>query len=128
MKRALLIGGGLILFLFGFKYLDSTCFTQSNTANNSVYADSLKTSTVSLKITGMTCPNCAQAIKNNLNKAEGVISSDIKFENAVNTVTYDPAKTNPEKIITTIQKAGYKVEKKDQKASNPGNIKCVGCQ
>lgn len=130
MKRILLLGGGLILFLFGFKYLDSTCFTQNNTANNSVYTVSLKTKTVSFKITGMACPDCAEAIEKNLKSEKGILSSDIKFKNNVNTVTYDPLKTSTANIIKTIQKAGYKAEKTDDKPSKikADNSVCSDCQ
>lgn len=76
----------------------------------------------------MTDQNNAQNIKNILNKSEGVISSDIKFNNDVNTVTYDPAKTNASIIIKTIQKAGYKAIRTDDQNNkiNISNFKC-GC-
>lgn len=59
-------------------------------------------------IEGMTCEGCAGTIGTVLSKALGVQKASVSFDKKQALVVYDPAKTNPEKLIAEIAKTDYK--------------------
>ncbi|MBA2514395.1 MAG: heavy-metal-associated domain-containing protein [Solirubrobacterales bacterium] len=70
-----------------------------------------RTETCTLKITGMTCGGCAVSVKMAAKNVKGVSEAKVSYENGRAEVTYDPAKTTPEKIATAItQNSGFKAE------------------
>ena len=64
--------------------------------------------TVQLKITGMDCAMCTNAIHKKLSQTNGIIKDGISYENGSALITYDPAKITVEKIIKVIEETGYK--------------------
>jgi len=74
------------------------------------------TKVVELKVTGMTCQNCADHVAGALSKKEVIVKSDVKFVENSATVTYDPTKTNESEIINAINGTGYKAEINSQKS------------
>ncbi len=64
--------------------------------------------TVQLKITGMDCAMCTNAIHKRLSQTNGIIKDGISYENGSAIITYDPAKITIEKIIKVIEETGYK--------------------
>lgn len=64
--------------------------------------------TVQLKITGMDCAMCTNAIHKKLSQTNGIIKDGISYENKSAVITYDPAKITVEKIIKIIKDEGYK--------------------
>lgn len=64
--------------------------------------------TVQLKITGMDCAMCTNAIHKKLSQTNGIIKDGISYENGSAVITYDPAKITVEKIIKIIKDEGYK--------------------
>jgi len=79
-----------------------------------------------LTITGMTCGGCAAGVKIQLKRIEGVTSYDVSYEKGEAEVSYDPAKTTPQKIAESVAvKTGYKVAVKGSKkttSAGPGSI------
>jgi periplasmic mercuric ion binding protein len=66
--------------------------------------------TTNLHIEGMTCAGCETAVKMVLKKTPGVISSEVSYEEKRAVVSYDAAKTTPEKIAKAVADAlSYKV-------------------
>lgn len=59
------------------------------------------------RIEGMTCGGCVAAVKIQLKQTDGVIAYDVSFEKAAAEISYDPAKTTPEKIAASIAKTGF---------------------
>jgi Cu+-exporting ATPase len=68
-------------------------------------ADSADTR-VELAISGMTCASCAARIEKKLNRLDGVTAS-VNFATETATVTYDPAATDPDRLIATVEATGY---------------------
>jgi copper chaperone CopZ len=69
-----------------------------------------------LTITGMNCGGCAAGVKIQLKRMEGVTRYDVSYEKGEAQVSYDPAKTTPEKIAESVAaKTGYKVAVKGSK-------------
>jgi copper chaperone CopZ len=74
------------------------------------------TTTTTLHIEGMTCAGCETAVKLVLKKTPGVISAEVSYEEKRAVVTFDPAKTTPQKIAAAIADAlAYKVTVVDGK-------------
>jgi copper chaperone CopZ len=68
-----------------------------------------------LTISGMTCGGCATAVKIQLKRTEGVTGYVVSYEKGEAVVTYDPARTTPERIAESISKTGFKASVKGGK-------------
>ncbi len=63
--------------------------------------------TVTLNVSGMTCPVCPITVKKALEKVPGVSSVDVRFEKKQVRVTFDDAKTNTDALVKATTNAGY---------------------
>jgi len=61
-----------------------------------------------LKIDGMSCQHCVQAVKKALCEVAGVDSTDVEIGSA--TVRYDDAKTSQKDLEAAVEKAGFTVK------------------
>lgn len=98
MKNLLIIFGSIILL----------SAATHNTILTSRFNNNDNPKTVQLKITGMDCAMCTNAIHKRLSQTGGIIKDGISYENASAIITYDPAKITVEKIIKVIEATGYK--------------------
>lgn len=64
---------------------------------------------VSLKVVGMTCSHCEEAVKNALLSIDGVASVSIAFHDEHAEIEYDPEKSDKEHLIKAIEDQGYGV-------------------
>lgn len=60
-----------------------------------------------IKITGMHCESCVRLIEKTLGKADGIESAVVNFAAEKASVTYDPAITEPARLVREIEKRGY---------------------
>ncbi|MGH8661822.1 MAG: heavy-metal-associated domain-containing protein [Burkholderiales bacterium] len=67
----------------------------------------MKTLTVTIK--GMHCDGCAETIKGLLAVEDGVKASTVSFMEGRARVLYDPAAVDEARLVTAIEKGGYKV-------------------
>ena len=65
-----------------------------------------------LTVKGMTCGGCVAAVKVQLKKTEGVTAYDVSLEKGEAGVSYDAAKTTPEKIAESVSKTGFETSVK----------------
>src|SRR6266852_7242628 len=63
--------------------------------------------TVTLNVSGMTCPACPITVKKALEKVPGVSKVDVRFERKQVLVTFDDAKTNTDALVKATTNAGY---------------------
>ena len=70
-----------------------------------------------LDLEGMTCASCAMRIEKGLNKVSGVREASVNLATEQATVTYDPAQTNAEQMVRSVEAVGYKAT--PQVASGP---------
>ena len=78
-------------------------------------ADELETTMI--RIGGMTCASCSQAITRSLIKTDGVEDANVNLATEKATVTFYPGKTSYTKIKKAIEDTGYQVlEREDKKA------------
>ena len=135
MKKLIFFGAGLVLLLFGFSYLGGNCLNNCEVINNNEPGRNIKAQTAAFQIDGMTCPDCAVTIKQNLMKDKGIVSSNIAYKSKINTVTFNPQVTNTKEISGIIRTAGFnsklldgKLDKNSNKECNTAEIKCTECK
>jgi mercuric ion binding protein len=63
--------------------------------------------TVTLNVSGMTCPACPITVKKALEKVLGVSKVDVRFEKKQVLVTFEDGKTNTDALVKTTTNAGY---------------------
>ena len=66
-----------------------------------------ETTRIDLPVTGMTCAACAARIERSLGRSEGVTEAAVNLATERATVHFDPAVTDPNRIVETIRAAGY---------------------
>ena len=105
MKRYL-----LALILAAFCISGSAIAAQPSDPGTTVSQDKKKkTETVVFK-TNMHCKNCVKKINENIAYEKGVKDLKVSLEDNTVTITYDPAKTNPENLEKALRKLGYEAE------------------
>lgn len=75
--------------------------------------------------TSAICGMCKSTIEKALSKEAGVTQSKLDVKTKVVTVTYDPSKTNPDKIRKAITMAGYDAD--NMPADSSAYNKLDGC-
>ncbi len=65
---------------------------------------------INLNISGMTCVNCSNGIEKFLNKQKGILSTKVSFASSEGEFQIDSEFYSKEKLISKIEKLGYKVE------------------
>ncbi len=63
--------------------------------------------TVTLNVSGMTCPACPITVKKALEKVPGVSKVEVRFEKKQVQVTFDNAKTSTDALVKATTDAGY---------------------
>lgn len=68
-------------------------------------------SVCTLRVEGMYCGACASRVEKAAKKIDGVHAAKVNQPKGIAEITYDPAKTSPEKIARTIsEKTDFKAE------------------
>ena len=76
--------------------------TNTKPTKNEV-AKIVKTESVSLAISGMTCEiGCAKTIQSKLSKKQGVTKANVIFTDSIATIEFDPHKTSTEELTSFI--------------------------
>ena len=65
---------------------------------------------VEVKTTGMHCGSCKMLVEMDLNELAGVSLAEADLGSGVTHVEFDPAEVTVEKIVATIEGAGYVAE------------------
>lgn len=66
--------------------------------------------TTRLKVSGMTCGHCVQAVEKALRNQEGVRNATVHLESGAAEVEYDEARVAPQQMIAAIEEEGYSAE------------------
>lgn len=66
--------------------------------------------TVTLRVTGMTCGGCENAVKRAVGRLEGVLDVTASHQESRVAVTFDPGTASVDAIKQRIRAAGYSVE------------------
>jgi copper chaperone len=60
-----------------------------------------------LKIEGMTCGHCVNAVEKALRNQTGVRNATVHLESGAAEVEYDPNQVAPEQLVAAVQEEGY---------------------
>tara|TARA_R110001583_G_scaffold13031_2_gene56915 strand:- start:9174 stop:9782 length:609 start_codon:yes stop_codon:yes gene_type:complete len=85
-----------------------------NTKKEVIIVSASNIKTIEFVIDGMTCSGCAEMVNFEVNKLEGIISSNASYENSNAVVEFDVTKTNEQEIEKAINSTGYKVQYKKE--------------
>src|SRR3989344_2933223 len=83
--------------------------------NNQIKTTNLEPNTknhreISVRVKGMHCASCASIIEKALKKCEGVSVAEVNYGTEKVKISFDEAKTNPEKLSKNIKPLGYNLE------------------
>ncbi len=81
---------------------------------------------VSLKIVGMSCASCSQAVENALNKMEGVEEAIVNFAVEKAIIEYDANQIEVKDLIKTVEDTGYDVAM-DKVSLKIAGMSCASC-
>lgn len=63
--------------------------------------------TTRLKVSGMTCGHCVQAVEKALQNRNGVRNATVNLDSGTAEVEYEEREVSPEQMIADIQEEGY---------------------
>jgi copper ion binding protein len=63
--------------------------------------------TTRLKVSGMTCGHCVQAVEKALKNQQGVRNASVNLESGTAEVEYEEAQVAPEQMIAAVESEGY---------------------
>ena len=66
---------------------------------------------VTFTIDGMHCNMCSANLQRGLSETEGVIKAKVSFEEKSAQISYDPEKTDPDRLVAAVTEIGYSVVK-----------------
>ncbi|MFD2215981.1 copper chaperone CopZ [Metabacillus endolithicus] len=65
--------------------------------------------TVTLKVEGMSCQHCVNAVEGSLGKLEGVSTVKVELDKGTVNIDFDPEKVTKDKMKDAIEDQGYDV-------------------
>ena len=104
MKK-LLVVPILALFLISFQANAQSSKTE---VLNEVASKNVKT--VTLKLTGITCAGCSNAIYNALKEVDGVLEHSVEYPGDIAVIEFDDSKTSIKALKLVIEEKGFKAE------------------
>lgn len=105
MKKVIISLAIAACTLFGASAVCSAAVSSAPAAEKAA----AKTETVTFK-TSMHCAKCEKKVSENIGFEKGVKDLKTNLDQKTVTVTFDPSKTNKEKIAAAIKKLGYTAE------------------
>lgn len=63
---------------------------------------------VTIPVEGMACDSCANRIKKNLARIDGVIDANVNFDDKYAVIQYDASKLEPKRLASAISGLGFK--------------------
>jgi copper ion binding protein len=63
--------------------------------------------TTRLKVSGMTCGHCVQAVEKALRNHDGVRNATVNLDSGTAEVEYDEGRVAPEQMIAAVESEGY---------------------
>jgi copper chaperone len=67
-------------------------------------------SDITLKVSGMACDHCKEAVERSIGVLPGVSKVEAKVKKGEVEISYDPSEVNLDDIIQAVEDAGYDVE------------------
>jgi copper chaperone len=86
--------------------MDEHCYVEPHYKDMPSMAELQDARQVTLSVSGMGCPNCANRVHNQLISLEGVYGVDVFLSNALAVVIFDKNKISPDRLIAAVTEAG----------------------
>merc|ERR1719319_1432349 len=90
------------------KVMDSTAVAEAVDKVGSKFTARLISEVTEIHIEGMSCQSCVRNITGRLDEQEGVLAAEVNLEEKKARVEFDPLLTNPDTLVSTINKMGTK--------------------
>ena len=94
------------VFIIAFPYYSKMFFPK--TERQVIIVEKSNFQTAEFKIKGMSCTGCEEEVKLEVNKLQGIIKTDISYQNTNAVIQFDKSKTNLAEIEKAINLTGYK--------------------
>ncbi|HWF09290.1 MAG TPA: heavy metal translocating P-type ATPase [Bryobacteraceae bacterium] len=88
-------------------------------------ADAKAVEEIELPIGGMTCAACARTVERQLAGAPGVEKASVNFATRIASVSYNPARTRIEDLVTAVEEAGYDVREGPQEIAEAAETRRI---
>lgn len=105
-KSFLLIVTVFAALMIAFPYYSKMFFPK--TEKQVIIVEKSNIQTAAFKIDGMSCQGCEEEVKHEVNKLQGIIKTDVSYENKNAVIQFDNSKTNIAEIEKAINSTGYK--------------------
>ena len=79
----------------------------SGEPDHAIQKDALVKS-VTIPVEGMACDSCANRIKKNLTRIDGVLEANVSFDDKYAVIHYDARKLEPKRLASAISGLGFK--------------------
>lgn len=103
-KTMLWVASVLVALFAAYPYVAGAFANQSAQGSAATVANA---ATARIRVEGMTCEGCVPHITGELAKVKGVIKAEVKYEDGLAIVTYDPGQVKPERLVEAITGIGY---------------------
>lgn len=100
------------IVMLAFPYYSGVFY--SNTEKQIIIVDRSDIKTTEFKISGMTCASCEEHVNHEVNKLNGIVTSEVSYENGNAIIAFDRSKTTEVEIEKAINATGYKVTSKKE--------------
>lgn len=105
-KSFLLIVTVFAALMIAFPYYSKMFFPK--TEKQVIIVEKSNIQTAAFKIDGMSCQGCEEEVKHEVNKLQGIIKTDVSYQNKNAVIQFDNSKTNIAEIEKAINSTGYK--------------------
>lgn len=78
-----------------------------------------ETRTLHIRVSGMHCASCANAIERSLRRLDGVSQANVNFAAGQASVTFDPRRVAPPQLAKAIEAAGYEADLGSESKTKP---------
>lgn len=107
-KTFLAIGTLFAGLMLAFPYYSNAFYPQNEAPGSTIFQEK-PTLKLVLDIKGMTCSGCEAHVEQAASKVEGIQKTIASYAEGKAEIEFDPAKTNPERIIEAIKTTGYQI-------------------
>lgn len=94
--------------MLAFPYYSHAFYPQTELTTTATFQEK-PTQILVLDIKGMTCTGCESHVEQAAKKLEGIQKAKASYAKGKAEIEFDPAKTNPEKIMEAVKTTGYKI-------------------
>lgn len=98
-----------MLIIAGVFLMSVGCSKSEDVSAKTVAEVPAKTQIIEVGVEGMTCQGCVSSIETAIAAVDGVVEQKVNLEANSASITFDPSRTDAEKLAKVIGDAGYTV-------------------